>query len=308
MSRLIFIPQYPSKMRYQEWLSFELIKNFKEHFDDVIVLGQDVLYHSTFDRSESHMFSPINNAIEFEIQQVNEYMNMTIKKDDFLFLSDTSFPGFFCNALYHKRPNNLFAYCHATSKNRYDYFPKIKFNCETLHSKLFKKVFVGSRYHYNKIMWRNARVIGLPKPPFQTYIENKKYDIISVSRNCVQKVTKSIEKEISRDFSPIIRKEVNSWEEYYKFLSQSKCLFISAKEETFGYPVFEAIKNGCVPIAPNRCSYPELLPKEYLYNNVDEAKQILSQVLNGQLGVPELLNQSLVDNFFENLIREMKGE
>src|ERR1017187_9128876 len=157
MSRLIYIPQYPSKLRYQEWFYSEFINNFKKHFDDVIVLGQDYIYNS-IERSESHMFSPINKSIQFESIQIQEYMNLQLKKTDTLFLGDLSFPGFFCNALYHKRVDNMFAYCHATSKNKFDYFPKIKFSCETAHSKLFKKVFVGTIYHANKLEWNNVSV------------------------------------------------------------------------------------------------------------------------------------------------------
>ena len=39
MSRLIFVPQYPAKMRYQEWWLSEFSKNFWNHYDNVIVLG-----------------------------------------------------------------------------------------------------------------------------------------------------------------------------------------------------------------------------------------------------------------------------
>jgi hypothetical protein len=314
MSRLIFVGQYMTKMRYQEWFPDMFHKKLSKYYDDIIMLGfNHNPYYGYYcdiknEDSNKEMFSPINSAIEFELKQINEFMNMKIYDDDTLLSLDLSFPGFFSNVLYHKSIKNSYAYCHATSKNHLDYFNPIKFKCETANSKLYKKVFVATQYHADKLSWENTEIIGLPKPPFKTYKEEKIYNIISVARPCAQKITKSIEDEISRDYSDIIRKECNTWEEYYRFLSMAKVLLITSKEETFGYPVLESIQNNCIPLCPNRCSYPELLPKDYLYNDIQDLKYKLSHALNGQLERPkELLNQNLIDNFFKNLVNHMKG-
>lgn len=310
MSKLIFVPQLPLKNRYPEFWITELTKKFKENYDEVIVLGErhinEILEN---DDRKSEMFSGINSAINFELYQISEYTKLNINKNDTIFLSDLSFPGLFSNILYHKNSNNMFCYLHASSKNNYDYFKPVRYSkypCEIANSKLFKKIFVGSNYHKEKLNWKNIKVIGVPNPIFEVFKEVKKYDIVSVSRPSIQKINKSLEKKIVRDFGKIIRKETNSWIDYYKFLSEAKIVLLSGKEETFGYQILEAIMNNSIPLAPNKFSYPELLTEEYLYSNYEDLKIKICQGLNNQLLPPiKLKNQELVNNFYDNLINEM---
>ena len=172
MSRLIYVPQFPQPMRYQQFWAIEFPRQFKKHFDEVIVLGERFFNQFTNPMESAGMFSSISNSIQFEQNQIIEFMDLKISDDDYLFFSDISFPGFFANILYHKPVKNAFAYCHATSLNRGDYFDKVRYSkhpCETAHSKLFKKVFVGSKYHQIKLGWHNTEVVGLPVPPFETF-------------------------------------------------------------------------------------------------------------------------------------------
>jgi glycosyltransferase involved in cell wall biosynthesis len=299
----------PVKLRYSEWFVYEIKKQLNSFFDEIVVLGEKIITGKNFNTSVE-MFSPINEAIIFELNQIDEFLNLKIDKNKDVLLSlDISFPGFLSNVLYH-RPMEAYGYCHATSKNKYDYFSPVrysKFQCETSHSKLFKKVFVGSEYHKNKLGWDNVKVIGLPIPPFQIYREEKKYDIISVCRPNNQKITKEIEDVVEKDFGKIVRQECNTWEQYYKFLSEGKILLISSKEDTFNYSIMEAIMNGTVVLAPTKCAFPELLERDYLYSDYNELKTKIELVLNSKLLPPvELKNQDLVNNFYENLIKEMK--
>jgi hypothetical protein len=309
MSRLIFVPQFPTKMRYQEFWYTEFPKQFKKHFDEVIILGQE--YAENYDIEQIvGMFSPINNSIHFENCQIHDYMNLEIRDDDTLFMSDISFPGFFSNVLYHKPIKNAYAYCHATSLNRFDYFEKVRYSkypCEVSHSKLFKKVFVGSDYHKRKLGWKNIEVVGLPVPPFKTFRFEKQYEIISVARPNKQKITKYIENNIEREFCKIERSTFSTWERYYKFLSQGNILLITSKEDTFNYSVMEGIMNGTVVLAPNKCAFPELLSSDYLYSNWDDLRYKIWYYLGNNKPQEKLLNQDLCDNFYENIIRVMKG-
>jgi hypothetical protein len=309
MGRIIFVKQYPSKLRYQEFFSYLFPAEFKKYFSRVIEIGvPDKLIASDMARN---LFSPVKESILFEQQQVREFLNLQLEDNDILFLADLSFPGFFSNVLYHKPVENAFAFCHGTSLNTFDYFYQnrsSKWDIETGHSKLFKKVFVATEYHKKKLGWENIEVVGLPDTPFDGYHFEKKYDIISVARPSIQKVNKRIESEIEEEFGKIERANCDSWARYYRFLSQGKVLLSTAKEETFGYQILEAIKNNSIPIAPDRFSYPELLPKEYLYNNIEQLKEIIRLALDGKLSVPALLNQNLVSSFFENICSIMKRE
>lgn len=314
MSRIIFIPQYPTSMRYQEWWINELPKQFRSMGFDVHTLGIEKAYDMKIKRGNAEMFSPINAAIEFECSQIDEYMNLELQDDDILFVADISFPGFFMNVLYHKRPSKIFSFCHATSINKFDYFEPVKrckYPVETSHAALCDKVFVGSNYHKNKLRWINTVVTYLPFPPFKTSPnEEKTIDIISASRPTPQKVDLELEAEVEKKFGKIKRMECNSWEQYYKFLAQSKILLITSHEDTFGYQIVDAILNGCVPIARNSLAYPEILSSEYLYDSKWELIHMIKKVLDGDYhySFPKILCEKQMNNFYKKIVNEMKGE
>lgn len=306
MKRTLFlILQYPAKLRYPSWFFTEFPKELRKRFHRVVVIGKKHLNLSRIEQHDTAMFSAVKPAIEFELNQIREYLALNIKNDDILLLLDLSFPGLFSGVLYHSRPKHCFAYAHATSLNHLDYFKKdrpSKFLVEYGNSKLFTKIFVGSQYHKQKLGWNNVEVIGLPLPPFRTYeAEEKIYDIVSVARPSKQKVTKTVEDAIEREFGPIKRKQCASWAEYYKFLGQSKVLLISSKEDTFNYSVLDAILNRCIPVAPNKLCFPELLPKHYLYDTTDHLKKIIQSCLNRGYQVPILLNMPAVTSFYDTL-------
>jgi hypothetical protein len=312
MSRVIFVPQYPTPMRYQEWWFTELPKQFEKAGFEVLTLGKYSLTKT--EAANIAMFSPIKTAIEFETMQINEYMELDLRDDDILFLADISFPGLFSNVLFHKRPKRMFAYCHATSLNQLDYFANDmmeKAPIERAHSRLFDAVFVGSNYHEDKLRWDNTLVTRLPYPPLKTFKEKKDFFIVSASRLTPQKVDIDLECRIEDKFHfPIVRREFNNWEDYYKFLSKSKILLITSFEDTFGYQIVDAVLNGCIPLAPVRCAYPELLPPECLYDSEEELISKFQYLLTLEVmpPIPEILCHKEMEDFYKNIIEVMKGE
>lgn len=313
--RLIFVPQYPTPMRYQEWWFTQFPIEFELAGFDVITLGKHYAERIQTRRSNPELFSPIKAAINFEMKQVEEFLDLEVQDDDIMFVADLSFPGFFMNALFHKPVKNLYAFCHATSLNHYDYFSKVrneKFSIETVFSYMCKKVFVGSYYHRNKLFWKNISVTYLPYPThFMRYgykAPKKKNKIISVSRPTPQKVDLKLEAVVEKKYGKINRQTFTNWESYEEFLEDSKVLLITANEETFGYQIVDAVLHNCIPIAKNSLSYPELLPEEYLYNDADEMVKKIGKALNGKLPVPELKCHEEMENFYKNLTHVMKGE
>jgi glycosyltransferase involved in cell wall biosynthesis len=327
--RIIFVPQYPTKMRYQEWWWKKLPEEFEKRSFDVITLGETYLKNMKHkDSVDMRLFSPINSAIELESEQIKEYMNLELRDDDILFLADISFPGLFSNVLFHKRCKKMFAFCHATSLNRYDYFSSdvhCKFPIETMHSCLFDTIFIGSEYHKNKLInggedffestthWQNTKISYLPFPPLSpSKITQKKYNIISVSRPTKQKVDMNIEMEIYRKTGEVINRPLSeSWEEYFDNLAMSKVLLITAHEDTFGYQIVDAIMNGCIPLARRSFAYPELLPDEYLYDDTEELLEKLDKFLKlDEIGpkVPNLICREQMNKFYDILCEEMKKD
>ena len=323
--RIIFVPQFPSKLRYQEFWYKQFPIEFKKRGFEVITLGENYLQKIKNERCEyKENFSPIKESILLETVQVNEYIDLDIKEDDILFLADISFPGIFCNALYHKSCSKMFAFCHATSLNNFDYFQNMrhsKFKVECSHSILFDKVFVGSNYHQQKLLlgdklntyWNNTLVTYLPFPSVDVKItgKNKTIDIMSASRPTPQKVDFELENKVEKTFNLKIQRPVaKSWINYYWNLSSSKILLITAHEDTFGYQIVDAILNNCIPLARNSFAYPELLPREYLYNDEDELLHKIDYILNAGFNylipkVPNLLCQEQMNKFYDTICEEM---
>lgn len=308
--KIIYVPQLPINMRYQEWHLQSYLKEFNNKFTTE-TLGLNYISNIDKIKPDEKLFSSYKNSINLELEQIKEINSIDINSKDVLFLSDISYPGFFTNILYHKNIRS-FCYCHATSLNNYDIFSDnapSKSLVERGHSKLFEKVFVGSNYHANRLLnfkWTNVEVIGLPVPPFETYREDKIFDVVSVARETPQKIDYALEDFLQKDGIEIKRKEHKTWEEYYRFLSQSKILLITSNEDTFNYSVMEAILNNTVVLAPNRCSFPELLDEDYIYNDYNELKEKILYYLLHYNKVPKLKNMDLCKNFFDNLFSYMK--
>lgn len=308
--RLVIVPQYPVKMRYQEWWYYELPKNFIKYFDEVVVVSGYVDEHK---RANPDMFSPIDEAIEFEVEQVRQFKEMYGKQfsgKDYLFVADISFAGMFPSILYHKRMGNAYAFCHATSKNRFDYFAgvrKSKWLVEKGYARLFKKVFVATEYHKRKLGWHNVEVVGVPKPPFKTYKEDKEYDILYAGRITRQKFNRKIWQILEKRGYDVRVRLFDSWEEYYKGLSRAKIVLMMSKEETFGYQVLEAVMNNSVVLAPNCCSFSELLDDKYLYYNVNDLIEKVEYFIEHYDEVPRIKGGMLkkIDSWFENIYKVM---
>jgi len=315
MQRLIFVPQYPAKMRYSEWWFSELPKHFSEYFDEVIVLGKDYFETEKARRGLAENFSPIHANIKFECAQISEYLDLELLDNDILFLADISFPGVFSSVLYHRSCSKMFVFCHATSANSFDYYEKVrrsKFPVESSHAMLFNKVFIGSEYSAKKVGWKNVKVVTLPPPPISiihhTELLERRFNIVSVARPSVQKVTMKIEREVIKAYGHIERQMFDSWFYYARFLSRSNILLITTKEDTFNYTIMDAIRCGCIPLAPNKLCFPEILPQDYLYNDTQDLIIKIGCILNGTRPVPKMLCEDKVNNFYKNVCESMLSE
>nr|WP_319395330.1 DUF3524 domain-containing protein [uncultured Desulfobacter sp.] len=51
-------------------------------------------------------------------------------------------------------------------------------------------------------------------------------------------------------------------EDYRKWLAKGRVVISTAIQENFGISVMEAVAHGCMPLLPNRLSYPELIPDQ----------------------------------------------
>jgi len=296
--RLILVPQFPVDMRYQSWYWWYLRERYLEYFDEVVQIGTGPECRSLKDRigvlepQHGQFFGLPRYALEFEAAQIREYMQLPLRPDDVLLLCDLSFPGTFALSLIHKRPNRCFAICHATAKNRYDVFRRIrrtKYALEKASAQLFDAVFVATNYHAEKLGWPNIYITGsMPHPPIDKLragigLPCKSRDFVSVARRNPQKINYALELEFQRRTGQrIARCRAKTWREYYDFVASGRFLIVTSREETFGYQVIDALSVGTIPIAPKAYSYPELLPDECLYqpgsvNSIIECIETLRQ-------------------------------
>jgi len=158
----------------------------------------------------------------------------------------------------------------------------------------------------------NIEVVGVPAPPnniIKSVKTKKKNFLISVARPSIQKVDVEIEHKVEEQYNDsIYRPDCRDWQSYCQALGESQVLLSSSHEETFGYQVVDAIINNCIPVVPDAFSYPELVSKEYRYDNLTELFDILDDIKFGKLGVPELLCKPRMKKFFYNIIKTMRKD
>jgi hypothetical protein len=75
-----------------------------------------------------------------------------------------------------------------------------------------------------------------------------------------------IAEELKTDFNMIITAKMGlNKQAYYQELASSKIIFSCALHENLGISIMEAVLSGVIPVLPDRCSYAEMYPAEFLY-------------------------------------------
>ena len=81
---------------------------------------------------------------------------------------------------------------------------------------------------------------------------------------------------------------VPSRDAYFDWLRMGTVVVSTALQENFGLAVVEAVRSGCLPLLPNRLSYPELIPSSHhstcLYRDQEDLVEKLSEVVSSPDG------------------------
>ena len=98
-------------------------------------------------------------------------------------------------------------------------------------------------------------------------------------------------------------------EEYEKWLKRGAIVISTAIQENFGISVIEAMLMGCVPLLPDRLSYPEILPEEFhehfLYKNRQDLIEKLFLIISDYKRYEEIqsrLAKKMTSFLWENVI------
>lgn len=78
---------------------------------------------------------------------------------------------------------------------------------------------------------------------------------------------------------------IENYNDYVALLNKGDIVVSTANQENYGIAVIEAILAGCMPLLPERLSYPELIPSEYhsecLFNDEKDLELKIKRVLKG---------------------------
>jgi glycosyltransferase involved in cell wall biosynthesis len=94
-----------------------------------------------------------------------------------------------------------------------------------------------------------------------------------------------------------------SKDQYAELLKMGDIVVSTADHEFYGISVIEAVRAGCTPLLPNRLSYPELFPTEYLYEKGDFLSRLQYLLVNYTKLDPFITN-SLTDPFSWSVLHE----
>uniref|UniRef100_A0A182XCK6 tRNA-queuosine alpha-mannosyltransferase n=1 Tax=Anopheles quadriannulatus TaxID=34691 RepID=A0A182XCK6_ANOQN len=102
---------------------------------------------------------------------------------------------------------------------------------------------------------------------FRVSILGERFETIP---SCFEQLEERLQGKMAQ-FGPLPR------EEYLRTLAEGDVVLSTALHEFYGVAMLEAVYSGCVPLVPNRLVYPELYPKDKLFNTT---AQLVKQLYN----------------------------
>lgn len=93
---------------------------------------------------------------------------------------------------------------------------------------------------------------------------------------------------------------VESYRKYAELLGQGDLVVSTSLHEFYGISIIEAVRAGCIPVLPNRLSYPELFDKKHLYKEDLPGK--LEEVIKSKRRLSRHTATTMTDQFcWQNL-------
>ena len=295
MNKIWILPLEPIEQRYsKQWNQY-----FKKVFDDN-KLNFEFVYGDIIKSNLNSKFflDPVQTNI-WKLSQLEKILKRTteVNNGDTIFLFDGWFPGI--EALKYtftflQKDVKLMSYFHAGTYDKYDLTAQYGMESwgkefENSLFSLFDKIFVATKFHKDLILNKRIinknkiKVVGFPldvKNIHKQYFLGEKENLIAFTGR------KSKEKgyldvlELQKKGFPIIitLDKTKNKDEYYKLLAKCKYVISTANQETFGIGIVEGMALGCIPIVPNKLSYPETVGKYVIKKDIKhDLKSILQE-------------------------------
>lgn len=272
--KIWFLSLEPIEQRYgREWNSY-----FSEFFhemriDHEFIRGTQI----TSNLNGKFFLDPVQtNVWKFSqlqnlLQRIDE-----LKDDDIIFAFDAWFPGIeslkYALTFLGKK-TRIVGYIHAGTYDKWDLTAQYGMeswgkDLENSWFQIYDIIFAATNYHKELIESTRTvpedkiRVVGFPldiNGLTNRYEHHaKEYAIAFTGRKSAEKGFEDI-LELQRRGYPVLIMidETKTKLEYYDLLSRCEFVISTSQQETFGIGIVEGIAMGCLPIVPNRLSYPE---------------------------------------------------
>jgi len=299
LERLIYVPIERLEERYSaQWDDW-----FRQAFDE-----QNISYIPVGDSTERKInHGEFLDVVETNIyktkqlQQILDIISSDPAQYTTVFFMDLWFPGI--EQLFYirdgmKLPIKIKGMLHAGSYDPYDFLSRAGMtewarHFEAMICQEVDEVFLATQFHKD-LIWKanlnlSSKKITYVEWPVETNFKllPKENIVVFPHRLAPEKQPWEFE-QLEAMFNQkygirafwIKTKDVcNSKDEYYELLARSKVAVSTATQETFGIAMVEAVNNGCIPVAPNRLSYPEVLNQFKQYNSLEEAVDMIYDAL-----------------------------
>ncbi len=89
---------------------------------------------------------------------------------------------------------------------------------------------------------------------------------------------------------------VQSYQRYIELLSKGDIVVSTSHHEFYGISIIEAVRAGCIPILPDRLSYPELFEEKFLYSD-NSLPESLEKAIKQQSRLTPESARAMTDQF-----------
>ena len=343
--RIIWVPLEPFEQRYTlDWWGW-FPSEFNRLGQEYLTIAPTVLLTDPKEPIKTGDILDVFRTSEWKLAQLQEIVAMweggDFRSDDVFLFADLWFPGIETLAYMaaFKPGPKIAGIMHAGSYDPQDFtvrrgMASWAHDLEQAWLRIVDKVFVGTVFHQNLLLMGHGHILpgaekvevtGLPfyqedwdESEWVPLLERGK-SIVFPHRLDPEKAPEVFESLLQmldgrgagNILSTRTAQHFTTKANYMEELGSHRVAFSSARQETFGYAMLEAVMRGCVPIVPNRLAYSEMYHPKYRYDTMEQAADMVEEAFRGELHPPLSSSLKKWEGAIENMVqacRRLVGE